>query len=287
MVAIPLPHVRHSHYSGSQSSRLQRNDWLLQYRKSITSQLGEDGIIEKIIELLPDLNHWCVEFGAGDGKHLSNTYNLIANCGWSSVQLENNVEKYQQLSNRYSDRSNVLCFNHFVHYEGEHTLDRILQQTPIPFDFDLLSIDVDGLDYHLWESLTLYRPKVLIIEFNPTIPNQVEFIQPKDLQCQQGSSLLALINLGKRKGYELICATDWNAFFVDHQYFEYFEIADNSIWQLHQNTKYLTYVFQLFDGTIVVQGCNRLLWHNIELDLDVVQQEIQVLPEEWRTYPGI
>jgi Methyltransferase FkbM domain len=262
------------------------NDWLLQYRKNVTSQMGEDGIIEKIFELIPDTNHWCVEFGAGDGVLLSNTYNLIANKGWASVQIESNVDRYTSLVNTHSDNSNVICIHDSVSFEGAATLDNLLSKTPIPTDFDLLSIDIDGNDYHVWEAVHTVQPKVVVIEFNPTIPHQVEFIQPRDRHLNQGSSLLALVNLAKRKGYELIAATDWNAFFIDKSYFSRFEIADNSIWQLYQQTDYLTHVFQLFDGTLVVNGCNRLLWHNIELDLDVVQQEIQVLPQEFRKYPG-
>jgi hypothetical protein len=262
------------------------NDWLLQYRKNVTSQMGEDGIIEKIFELIPDTNHWCVEFGAGDGVTLSNTYNLIANKGWASVQIECDSDKYTSLSNTHLANPNVVCIHELVSFEGSTTLDNLLSKTLIPTDFDFLSIDVDGNDYHVWDSLQTFRPKVVVIEFNPTIPQQVEFVQPRDINLNQGSSLLALVNLAKRKGYELIAATDWNAFFVDHVYFDVFNIADNSIWQLYKQTEYLTHVFQLFDGTIVVNGCNRLLWHNVELDLDVVQQEIQILPPEFRKYPG-
>lgn len=262
------------------------NDWLLQYRKNVTSQMGEDGIIEKIFELIPDTNHWCVEFGAGDGVLLSNTYNLIANKGWASVQIESNVDRYTSLVNTHTGNSNVICIHDSVSFEGAATLDNLLSKTPIPTDFDLLSIDIDGNDYHVWDAVHTFQPKVVVIEFNPTIPHQVEFIQPRDRQLNQGSSLLALVNLAKRKGYELIAATDWNAFFIDKSYFSVFGITDNSIWQLYQQTDYLTHVFQLFDGTLVVNGCNRLLWHNIELDLDVVQQEIQVLPQEFRKYPG-
>jgi hypothetical protein len=247
--------------------------------------MGEDGILEAIFELIPDTNHWCVEFGAGDGVTLSNTFNLIANKGWASVQIESHAEKFNALSNTHQANSNVICLHDQVGFEGQNTLDSILKATPIPTDFDLLSIDIDGNDYHVWEAVCDYRPKVVVVEFNPTIPNQVEFVQPRNMALNQGSSLLALINLGKRKGYELVATTDWNAFFVDKFYFELFGILDNSIWQLYKKVDYLTHVFQLFDGTIVVNGCNRLLWHNIELDLETVQQEIQVLPPEFRVYP--
>jgi len=54
-----------------------KNDWLLDYRKDVTSQTGEDGIIDKVFEIIGTQSKWCVEFGAYDGKFCSNTYNLI------------------------------------------------------------------------------------------------------------------------------------------------------------------------------------------------------------------
>ena len=62
-------------------SRRSRNG-LISYAKDYTSQNGEDGIIEKIFNILPSLDdstnyRTCVDVGAWDGKHLSNTYSLL------------------------------------------------------------------------------------------------------------------------------------------------------------------------------------------------------------------
>jgi hypothetical protein len=271
---------------GSKISTSRPSDWLLQHRRKITSQLGEDGILEKVFEIIPDLNHWCVEFGAGDGQTLSNTYHLINQQGWSSVQIEANSLLYEALASRYSDRDEVICLNRVISFTGDNTLDQVLQMTPIPLNFDFLSIDIDGNDYHVWDSLKLYRPKLIVIEFNPTIPHYVSYVQPKEVEVYQGSSLCALQQLGQEKGYELIASTEWNGFFVDSKYFPLFEIQDNSIWQMNQNYQFWTFVFQLYDGTVVVGGCNKLLWHNVEVDLEAIQEMIQVLPPEERWYPG-
>ena len=50
------------------------NNWLNLQAKSVASQCGEDGIIKAALEVLRETNKWCVEFGAWDGKHLSNTF---------------------------------------------------------------------------------------------------------------------------------------------------------------------------------------------------------------------
>jgi len=262
------------------------NNWLNQSKRNVASQEGEDGIIEQIFEILPGVDRWCVEFGAGDGKLFSNTFNLINHHHWSSVQIESNDLKFEALSQRYAQNPKVSCINQLIDFEGKNTLDRVLQSTSIPVEFDLLLIDIDGNDYHVWNSLQHYKPKLAIVEFNPSIPNCVEFVQVKDMSVNHGSSLLALNNLAQLKGYELVAATNLNAFFVDRKYFDLFEIQDNSIWAIHQDIQYLTHVFQLYDGTLVICGNNKLIWHDIEVDFRVVQEEIQILPPELRFFPS-
>lgn len=261
------------------------NDWLLQHRNSVNSQYGEDGILEKIFEIIPDGDRWCVEFGAGNGQRLSNTHHLINNKQWSSVQIEAGRKPFNLLASRYADRPQVICLNKIVSFEGENALDNILQSTPIPQNFDLLSIDIDGNDYHIWDSLQVYRPKVVLIEFNPTIPHYISYIQPRDMNVCHGSSLAALQRLGKQKGYELVASTQLNGIFVDAKYFPLFEIQDNSIWQMNRHYEFWTYVFQLYDGTIVVGGNNQMLWHEVEVDFAEIQEMIQVLPPEERVFP--
>ena len=62
-------------------------------------------------------------------------------------------------------------------------------------ELDLLSIDIDGNDYYIFESLARLKPELVVIEFNPTIPNDVMFVQERNITVNQGCSLLALIAL--------------------------------------------------------------------------------------------
>jgi hypothetical protein len=105
-----------------------RPDYLYDYRKKITSQYGEDGIIEKIFEVAGADNKWCVEFGASDGKTLSNAWNLMTNRGWSGVMIESGVWRFKKLLRRYKENSNVTCINKLVNFEGNNSLDRILSK---------------------------------------------------------------------------------------------------------------------------------------------------------------
>jgi hypothetical protein len=172
--------------------------------------------------------------------------------------------------------------NAFVSFEGDQSLDAIFARTPLPHEFDLFSLDIDGNDYHLWESLNVYLPRVLVAEFNPSIPDSISFIQPRDMSVYQGSSLKAFVELSARKGYELIAVNAGNAFFVKREILPKFAIEDNSIAALHTDHEYETQIFQLYDGTIVLAGNTELIWHRVPMDVS----RMQVLPKHKRQYPA-
>jgi hypothetical protein len=254
---------------------------LLSFKKDVTSQFGEDGVLEKVFEVLGIKKGQCVEFGAWDGKQYSNTYNLIANRQWGGVLIEGSKERFSQLKETYRGRNDVKTLNCLVGFEPPDSLDDILAKTALPIDFELLSIDIDGNDYHIFSSVNKYHPKVVVVEFNYSIPNHIGFIQERNMAVYQGSSLNALCKLASTKGYELVCATDTNGIFVDRKYFPLFGITDNSIDALHKEVRYHTYLLQLFDGTLLVAGVTRMLWHGVTIE----SSRMQVLPPELRKYP--
>ena len=254
---------------------------LLPFEKNMTSQFGEDGVLARALEIIGDCDRWCVEFGAWDGKYASNTYSLIENAGYSAVMIEADLRKYLDLLATHGGRSNVISINKFVDFDGPNTLDLILRQTPIPANFDVLSIDIDGNDYHIWNTLQAYRPKVVVIEFNPTIPNEVDFVQPRDMRVTQGASISALYRLAQSKGYRMVHVTTCNCIFVDETYFSRFDIEDDSPAALRTDLTGITYLFQTFDGKVHLAGNKKLLWHGLQFD----ESQIQVLPNVLQTYP--
>lgn len=251
------------------------------YANNKFSQFGEDGIIEKLFEILPEHEvYWCVEFGAWDGKHLSNTYELVSNQNWKGILIEGNPKKFPDLKKTYRSNKNAILINKLVSFEGTNTLDNIFKKTNIPVDFDLLSIDIDGNDYRVWESLKNYQPKVVIIEFNPSIPSDIDFIQENNFVLNHGNSLLSLIKLGKLKGYELIATTNCNGIFVKEEYFDLFEINDNSITSMWDTEKPAPRIFQLYDGTLVLSEEFKLIWRN----KNVNKFDLQALPKQLRHF---
>ena len=176
---------------------------LLKYASWKYSQCGEDGILSRIFEILPQITHrqnWCVEFGAWDGKHLSNTAYMIEKNGFNAVLIEPDINRFKELKCNFSDTSKFHCINSFVETNGDKSLDNILGNLNIPHDFELLSIDIDGNDFHIWKTVTKHLPKLVAIEYNPTIPDNVEFVQANDFQSNKVQALSLCIRWPLKKG---------------------------------------------------------------------------------------
>ncbi|MBT2298870.1 hypothetical protein J7E70_00185 [Variovorax paradoxus] len=252
-----------------------------QHASDVTSQFGEDGIISKILDLIGRTNCWCVEFGAWDGKYLSNTWNLINNEGWCGVLIEGAYDRYAALNDSYRLRAGQVFVQHgYVGWQSNDDLDSYLSSTPIPNDLDVLSIDIDGNDWHVWSALKNYRPRLVVIEFDPTASNELYFVQDADASLNQGASLRAMVELAQGKGYELAATTYTNAFFVLTEEFPKLNIADNSIDAIHESHIEIQ-ICQGYDGTLFAAGHLMLNWHGIPL----VQEDFQVIPAALRKYP--
>ena len=292
----------------------QRNrHGLISYARDRTSQNGEDGIIQRIFELMPPNSHEsnghlrriCVDVGAWDGKHLSNTFSLLVPKGckvsphegkderqktaWSGILIEADKRKFLDLQRLHRPLGNH-CLNVEVSCveDSPEGLARVLRQfddAVLPLNFDFLCIDVDGSDYWLMSDLLAseYTPKVLCVEFNPSMPDDLVYIPMRSDTVRHGASLSALVEVAHENGYVLIETTLYNAFFVHFSYYEtYFKesVPDTSIEALHEVTMGSS-LFQLYDGTLKLWGCKKLLWHRIPID----EAKLQPLPLESRQFP--
>ena len=262
---------------------MKNNSSLNKFEKKIYSQFGEDGIVQEIIKRIGEknLDKWCVEFGAKDGISDSNTYNLIKNLDYNAVLIEGDKKFFNELKrNIKSDK--VVKLNKLVSFEGSNKLENILQDTKIPKNFDFLSIDIDGCDYHIFEQLELFTPKIICIEFNHMIPNEVEFVQSKNFALKQGSSPKSLINLAKLKNYHLVANTLTNLFFV-HESIKDFVLEENinlEIIRNDENVKNL--IFSGYDGTLFTTKPIEISWHKIKVE----NKNLQILPKYLRKFPG-
>ena len=178
-----------------------------QYEKNIYSQNGEDGVIEEIIQRLEMNPGVCCEFGAWNGWNLSNTFNLVKYKNWKAVYIEGDDDKYNELMATCQSMPSIIPVHAMVEPYGEKSLASLLKSVDCNH-IDILSIDVDGTDYYIWEEFTEYQPAIVIIEISSGMGADTEYVNPT-----YGSSFASMLSLGNQKGYDLVCHTG-NMIFV-------------------------------------------------------------------------
>jgi len=182
--------------------------------KKYFSQSGEDGIIECIFDNIGTTNKIAVEIGVTAGNDIeTNTSNLCINkkwkCYWFDIIKIQNKHKNCTFVKGAVTKKNVL---------------NIFKKLKIPKEFDLLSIDIDGNDYHIREKLSVYNPRVVIMEYNGCFDHKTEYIMPYNEHYvwsgqhmrDFGASLLSYTLQAERMGYDLVYCTEngVNAFFI-------------------------------------------------------------------------
>jgi len=186
---------------------------LTDYSSDVTSQAGEDGMLAELLSRAEISGGWCVELGAWDGKQLSNTWRLWHEQGWHAVLIEGDATRARELARSTTGIDRVEVFEGYAAAGTDMSLDAIFARSAMPKVFDVLSLDVDGDDYHLWEDLDRYRPRIVIVEYNSSFPPEIDFVQEPGQYI--GTSALALARLGQKKGYVVAGLNAVNLFMVD------------------------------------------------------------------------
>lgn len=202
------------------SQRLQNELCLEQYGYKAFSQNDEDGIIEEIFRRIECDSKVFVEFGVEDG--LESNCHLLLHKGWTGLWIEGNEESYQRMQYKFRPliRQGILKTIHaFITKEN---INQLIGSAGIAGAIGLLSIDVDGNDYNIWEAVSVVDPAVVVIEYNGKFPPDVEWKMAYDRNHiwkgtdWHGASLKAMQLLGEKKGYQLVGTglSGANAFFV-------------------------------------------------------------------------
>lgn len=253
------------------------------HRFNVFSQNGEDGIISRLLFLIScydKLNNHCAEFGAWDGIFLSNTFHLVKNHNYRGLYIEANDSRFQTLISNMR-HYNTICLHRLVGIQSHNNLDSILSDIGFPVDFDVLSVDIDGCDFYIIQSLKKFRPKVIVVEYNPLIPNEVNFVQRCDFNVNHGSSIMAFQKLALQMSYILIATTETNAILVDAKYVrdEWHIVSD--LHQLRPDEGRKIYAFMGFDGTLLFsQDVIKYPW----LNLTFHSEDFQAIPSHFRSY---
>jgi hypothetical protein len=190
------------------------------------SQTQEDGILWFLFSILGTTNRRCLEICAGDGIEC-NTANLIINHGWRGLLVDGsrqNIQRGQDFYARFSE-SRVDPPRLLQAWITSENVNDIVAAHCGVGDIDLLSLDLDGMDYWIWKSLSCVRPRVVVAEYESSLGPELSLTRPYQPDFTGirlngwppgGASLSALVALGREKSYRLVGCNPlcFNAFFL-------------------------------------------------------------------------
>jgi hypothetical protein len=202
------------------NSRYQNPKSLIPFGYKIYSQNEEDGIIREIFNRIGVTNRVFAEFGIGDGLE-NNTLALLFD-GWKGLWIEVSSKSVHKIKKGFC---NVISDGRLIITEAfvtKSNINDLISSLITDEEIDLLSIDIDGNDIHIFEAITCIRPRVVVIEYNAKFPPPILFCMEYnesyhgDRDDRFGASLKYLENNFSRKGYNLVGCnlTGSNAFFV-------------------------------------------------------------------------
>ncbi len=189
----------------------------------VFSQWGEDGIIQHLIRTVPITQRVFVEFGVENYTE-ANTRFLLTHNNWSGLILdgsEDNIRSVRKDAIYWRHNLKAVCA--FITREN---INGLLRDNGLTGEIGLLSIDVDGNDYWIWEAIDAVNPALVVVEYNArfgagravTVPYDAAFVRSTahHSMIYYGASLAAFVALGRRKGYDFVGANTAgnNAFFV-------------------------------------------------------------------------
>ena len=189
----------------------------------VYSQWGEDGIIDWLIDKLPQIPKKFLEIGTQDYKE-SNTRFLLINRNWDGFLIEADKGAIKNIKDqRVYWRHNLTVINEFI---TKDNINNIIKKNDIPKKLGLLSLDIDGVDYWILTKLSALDPSIIICEYNSlfgqkklvTVPYKKNFIRSKEhySNLYYGASIKAFVNMMRKKNYFLVGTNSAgnNAFFV-------------------------------------------------------------------------
>jgi hypothetical protein len=189
----------------------------------VFSQWGEDGIIQYLIHKVPIETKIFVEFGVENYTE-SNTRFLLQNNNWSGLVIDASQENINYIKrDPIYWRHNLKAEYAFIDREN---INQLISSNGISGDIALLSVDIDGNDYWVWEAINCINPRIVICEYNSLFGSQAKVTIPYDKNFYRkkahysnlyyGASISALSFLANRKGYSLVGSNSAgnNVFFV-------------------------------------------------------------------------
>lgn len=187
------------------------------------SQFEEDGILLFIFSLIGVKTKKVVELCAGEGRECMAT-NLIINHGWNGFLFDGDSSNVDKGMNFFASHKDTFLWPPRFEqaWITAENVNKILESVGLEGEVDLLSLDIDGMDYWVWKALDRIRPRVVVCETHNVIPENLAITVPYDpnfvlaIPDYHSASLAAMAKLSAEKGYRLVGSHrhGFNAFFV-------------------------------------------------------------------------
>lgn len=190
---------------------------------------GEDGILLRLLQNIKCSNKVFVDIGSNDCVN-SNCANLAFHHQWTGIFIEGDkktLERGKYVYTQYfKKRSPLFTFINTI--VKPDNINEILETNGAIPETDLLSIDLDGNDYHIWEALEFIKPKIVVIETQVEkgnteyIPHYEKNFELFEQNIPKGASPLSMQKLAQKKGYQLAGSNreGYNLFFVRNDFSE-------------------------------------------------------------------
>lgn len=189
----------------------------------VSSQWGEDGIVEWLVHQLGNIPETYVEFGVENYRE-SNTRFLLQHRNWRGLVIDGSQEHIDFIRrDPISWRHDLTAIASFITRDN---INAIISDAGFAGDLGILSIDIDGVDYWVWEAINCVNPLIIIVEYNSvfgdmlplTVPYAPGFIRKHAhySNLYYGLSIRAAQQLASERGYTLVGTNraGSNAFFV-------------------------------------------------------------------------
>jgi hypothetical protein len=196
---------------------------LWKHEFKVFSQWGEDGIIQYLVNNIDIKQRTFIEFGVED-FYESNCRFLMMKDQWQGFVIDGSSANIAQLRDSYYYWQYQL--NSKAAFITRENIAKLLDESGFEKDLGLLSVDIDGVDYHVLEALHDWRPDILIVEYNDafgwqrpiSVPYDPAFVRRQKHYSNQywGANLPAFCCLAGKRGYALVGTNSVgsNAFFV-------------------------------------------------------------------------
>ncbi|MFO7723368.1 MAG: hypothetical protein R6V49_09135 [Bacteroidales bacterium] len=219
LVGIQQRHLFH-HYQ--ESARTGNLPGIENTGFKVFSQFEEDGKLVYIFSIIGIKNKTFIEIGADDGIN-SNCANLYFHFGFHGLFIDGNATSVKRGRRFYARHPNPWYYQpKFVcAMVKKENINQLVEEAGYAGEVDLLSIDIDGNDYWVWEALEVASPRVVIIETHVefgfhdiVVPYDPDYVFPGRHPVYHGASPVAMVKLARRKGYRLVGANAYGSNFI-------------------------------------------------------------------------